>query len=522
MSAGPGGGHAGGSGLAAGAGLLALACTVGLARLVLERGWAFRVLGAAPGGDAAGPGPATGPVAPALACAGAGLGLVALLALRSRRSAPGANPGRAAAARGALAAWTGLWALGGSAPFAVDALLGAWLAPLGAAGERVVLALTWLAVAAGGWRFLRRPVGTGRARPARRRPVAARPALAVAVLGACLLAGEGLLRVAGLGARAWARPLLVVPGDERRVPLSEIALFRPFGDAAANGGLSARFRPCLYLKGWYDRPRWDYFDEGGHVDYVFDNHGLRDDDFELDKPAGRLRVLAIGDSFTFGVGVQHEDCWTEVLERGLRERRGDAEVINAGFAAGYHPGSYEDWIATSGLRLEPDVVIVGLCLNDLHTGISLYAYPTRPRREQPWGGRSALLNALDSARAPAVPGLDVPRDWDALLAADPALWEANRMALRRTHALLAARGIRFLVVPFPMMSGLREEAYPYAGLMRRVLDFCAQEGIETVDLLPAFRGRVDADLWVHVTDQHPNDVGQRLLGAGLLELVAPR
>ena len=46
-------------------------------------------------------------------------------------------------------------------------------------------------------------------------------------------------------------------------------------------------------------------------------------------------------------------------------------------------------------------------------------------------------------------------------------------------------------------------------------EFCETERIEVVDLLPAFRGRHDRDLWVHPSDRHPNPAGHAI--AALLD-----
>ena len=345
-------------------------------------------------------------------------------------------------------------------------------------------------------------------------------ALCAALLVALAL-GEGAARAAGLGERRYARPMLIVPGAERRVPLSEITLFRPLGESEEQTGLSGRWRPYLVLKGWYDRPAWSYFDASGCVDYVFNRYGLRDHDFELEKAEGEYRVLAIGDSFTFGIGVQLDDCWTEVLERGLAERQGrPVEVINAGFAAGFQPAHYESWLASDGIRLAPDVVAIGLCLNDLHVRVPLYAYEPPTWVTQPCGGCSALLNALQSAAA-APQGEPWKRpDYAQLVRDQPEQWKEVQDALSRTRALLAEQGIRLLVVPLPMVTGMGPDS-PYAELLKMVSVFCEAEGIEHVDLVPRFEGQDERSLWVHPTDQHPNDRGHRLIAEGVLDYLSP-
>jgi len=353
-------------------------------------------------------------------------------------------------------------------------------------------------------------------RPARRWAV--RLAVMLASIAVTLLLAEAIFRALDL--RAYSNPVLIVPGAERRILLSEVALFRPSERPPGVDGLAARFRPYLYLKGWYDRPQWAYFDEQGCVDYVFNRWGLRDHDFELRKRPGDYRIVAIGDSFTFGIGAQLEDCWTEVLERTLAARADrPVEVINAGFSSGHHPGMYAPWIARDGVKLQPDVLIVGLCLNDMHPGVEMYAYET-PEPPVVLDGKSVLASYLAlQVELRKHPGHRV-RDFTDRVLEEPAQWETCQAALRASKAALDAAGIRMLVVPFPMLSGLGETNYPYTRLLAMVRDFCAEAGIECVDLLPELLGQQDELLWAHPTDQHPNDKGHALIAAGIARYLA--
>jgi len=61
--------------------------------------------------------------------------------------------------------------------------------------------------------------------------------------------------------------------------------------------------------------------------------GLRDDPLSHARGAS-FRALAVGDSFTFGLGVEHDEAWPEVLERELAARLGrSTSVVNAGVPA---------------------------------------------------------------------------------------------------------------------------------------------------------------------------------------------
>jgi hypothetical protein len=94
--------------------------------------------------------------------------------------------------------------------------------------------------------------------------------------------------------------------------------------------------------------------------------GTRGPDFAPDKGA-RLRVLAVGDSFTAGYGVEDDEAYPSRLDALLGER---VEVINAGFAAGYAPDTYYLYLKARGLALDPDLVLVGFFVgNDIDHGI---------------------------------------------------------------------------------------------------------------------------------------------------------
>lgn len=90
--------------------------------------------------------------------------------------------------------------------------------------------------------------------------------------------------------------------------------------------------------------------------------GFRGDEAALDKTRG-YRIVAIGDSFTYGWGVNNEDTWCECLERGLNEAGLDAEVLNLGKpAAG--PRDYAAIAETALPFLKPDLVLVGVLAGD--------------------------------------------------------------------------------------------------------------------------------------------------------------
>ncbi len=87
--------------------------------------------------------------------------------------------------------------------------------------------------------------------------------------------------------------------------------------------------------------------------------GLREREFSLHPPEGTTRILALGDSFTFGV-TKFQQTWPKLLESKLLRHFPDRriEVINGGFP-GFSTYQEAGMLARTLLRLEPEIVILG-------------------------------------------------------------------------------------------------------------------------------------------------------------------
>jgi lysophospholipase L1-like esterase len=88
--------------------------------------------------------------------------------------------------------------------------------------------------------------------------------------------------------------------------------------------------------------------------------GLNDEEFSAARPPGRLRVLAVGDSFTFGL-VPYPDTVTTLLEAGLRAACAgrDLEVLNFGIG-GTGVRDYRTLVELADPAYRPDVVLVNV------------------------------------------------------------------------------------------------------------------------------------------------------------------
>lgn len=331
-----------------------------------------------------------------------------------------------------------------------------------------------------------------------------------------LVLGEALYRL-------FARPMIgrgtIFAANGIEVPLGEIGHFMTrMNEFNANinqelEGPHGMLQANLKLRmGYTPRPRWDYFDERGCIAVDTNSLGFRDAEFPVGKRPQELRILALGDSMTYGQGVRLDLTWPQQLEARLRaERSTPVEVINAGFAAGpgiSSPDGYDRWVAAHGIRFAPDVVLVGFCLNDMGA-VGMITYPVVPL-EPVLGGHSKLLDRVVQLWRQRQ-ARQQQTDFAARIQAQPGAWQGSQRGLLALRDLLEPQGIPLVVAVFPMMSQLEPELYPCRPLHAMVTEFCARERIRCLDLLPDFLGRTDTDYWVHESDQHPNHIGYRII-----------
>lgn len=97
-----------------------------------------------------------------------------------------------------------------------------------------------------------------------------------------------------------------------------------------------------------------------------DADGYRIPEHGAEPANGAVRVLALGDSFTFGVGVEAEEAWPEILEDLLNAGAAGSAAVRNGGVGGYGPLRSSRLFFARQAAWEPDVIIHAVYLgNDL-------------------------------------------------------------------------------------------------------------------------------------------------------------
>jgi lysophospholipase L1-like esterase len=116
---------------------------------------------------------------------------------------------------------------------------------------------------------------------------------------------------------------------------------------------------------WRLKPNQKTVTKIGQKHVRINSHGLRDREFAQVKPPGTVRILALGDSCTYGWGVGQEETYAKVLERKLNRNGGGEryEVINAG-VIGYSLAQELKYLVKDGAAWNPDLVLVSHTFNE--------------------------------------------------------------------------------------------------------------------------------------------------------------
>ena len=203
-------------------------------------------------------------------------------------------------------------------------------------------------------------------------------------------------------ARLFYRPGDVGLYDEHRQIISVLGL------PALNETM--KFDPLLF---WSLKPDLAAFPVEGRIretdiDFTVttNSDGLRSP--EIPPKGRRFRVLAVGNSCTFGIGIGDSETWPAALEDEMnRTTGGMVEVINAG-VPGYTAFQGKRFLESRGLDFDPDLVIVSFGFNDSDVWSSRSDRETaRALQRKEWGallGKSRFV----AGRAGLLRGADIP------------------------------------------------------------------------------------------------------------------
>jgi hypothetical protein len=292
--------------------------------------------------------------------------------------------------------------------------------------------------------------------------------------------------------------------------------------------------------GWRPRAGFKGTEDGRRL--TINRRGYRGPEHPYERTPGRTRVVIVGDSISFGEGVDDERTFSALLE----SRSSKLEVVNLA-VGGYGTDQELIMLDREGLRYRPDVVLLGFCLFSDFTDNTLPSALFDARQPKPyftWDGqrlskhdehvrlspprkvaqwlfdRSFLYNrvraSLGLTRPPRQPGVWADRVAAVMQNLPPAAEVAFQL-IRRMNDLSRQAGARFLVLIHP-------DRFAYHHRSRLLKQFCFTpllQDITVVELGARYRAAGLAfDTFAGDEPGHLTDLGHEVTAEVLETLLA--
>jgi lysophospholipase L1-like esterase len=269
----------------------------------------------------------------------------------------------------------------------------------------------------------------------------------------------------------------------------------------------------------------DYFAQAHQPQISKNSLGYRDREPGRKDPH-RYRIAVIGDSFTWGQGIDASERFSNLLEDFLGPRY---EVLNFGIPGHDMPQHLE--VLDRVLPFQPDFVLLQLFINDFET-----AQMERPRPHplisdgaaRGWGRSSVLYDLANGHWVQIQEATGLAESYVHYL--DRNLRDPNAPNAQVAFGMLrqfiekakaAGGGVGLVLFPMTDAMGPNGSHYPVEFIHERVRQIAADEHAPYLDLLAAFSTYADPQaLWVSPFDAHPNAVANKRAAQEILHRFA--
>jgi lysophospholipase L1-like esterase len=299
------------------------------------------------------------------------------------------------------------------------------------------------------------------------------------------------------------------------------------------------------VRGWKNKPSATavYGEAEFRIEVTHNALGYRDREIAREKPPGVRRVLLLGDSFAYGIGVADDETFAARLER----LQPGLEVINTG-VNGYGTAQELLLLRDEGLALAPDVVLLAFFWNDVGNSYNrafphfrlegerlvwpepMAVSPAAPSSERRRWLRHSYAYRFVSDRLKLAGfalkvALGLPQETTDFV--DPAdreaAWRLEAALLREMRDLAAGSGARLAIAVIPdqvlvdaeaSVVGLEPADYE---VLARVQRIGAELGVPVIDLAPALRAEAErsGERLYYPKDRHLNARAHQVVARAL-------
>ncbi|MCK5710129.1 MAG: SGNH/GDSL hydrolase family protein [Deltaproteobacteria bacterium] len=245
------------------------------------------------------------------------------------------------------------------------------------------------------------------------------------------------------------------------------------------------------------------------VDINSDGH--RDIEYPVAK-GDEYRIIVLGDSLTFGWGVEEEETFATILEEDMNSVY-PTEIINFG-TGNYNTEQEVNLFIEKGLKYDPDKVVLFYFINDAEI---------TPKKSDLWFlGYSHFISfywsRINSLLNNFFPSKSFKEYYESLYDEDQQGWINSRAAIIQLRDICQGKGIQLQVVLLPELHDVNNEIF--ASVYNNLSLFLEENNIDYLNLAKLFENHPNQlELWVSYDDAHPNNIAHRKIAESSVEFI---
>ena len=258
------------------------------------------------------------------------------------------------------------------------------------------------------------------------------------------------------------------------------------------------------------------------------SQGLRDYEYKLEKQENVFRIVTLGDSYTFGWGVELNESYPKLIESSLNENSDKKyEIINFGTPS-HNTMQEARLLEIKAIAYKPDLIIIGytmgdpecywkFCSDELKAATynafeKSFSIPTDHITKERLLQRSLFLRFISNKYDIILHRLNIRRMDDnnviiKLHYKNSATWKSVQESFRKISKIAKENNAEVLIVVFPEIDFLSSD-YILSDVSKQVIEEADKNGFNTLDLFPYFVEEEPRSLMVTPGDDghdgHPN------------------
>ena len=250
------------------------------------------------------------------------------------------------------------------------------------------------------------------------------------------------------------------------------------------------------------------------VSVSINSDGHRDREYSTEKGEA-YRIVFLGDSLTFGWGVEIDDTFQYILEEEL-SKSSPTEIINFG-TGNYNTEQEVNLFFEKGAKYDPDKVVLFYFINDAEvtpekSGLWFLGYSHLISFY--WSRINSLMNNIVAAKS-------FEEYYNSLYEEEQEGWVNARRSLIELRDYCRENGIALQVVLLPELHDTDNVIFKQ--VYDKISGFLEENGIDYMSLAGLFKGYGnEIELWVSFDDAHPNHIAHGKIAESLVEFISKK